>query len=168
MKKEQLYEAIGDINENYINDAHMTAKKKSHSVWVKWVAMAACLCLVVVGAFSLMPNSNHSTHKAPTILFSDSEYYICGSRGESVILKDCGLPTELSFDLAGTFVSYLNYDGECYYTPTDNETGFVMYEYKPEPNANVYIVLIDEVYYAAVRFDGDVFYGIGDNSYKPE
>ncbi|MBQ8629950.1 MAG: hypothetical protein IJ421_10825 [Prevotella sp.] len=52
MKKEQLYEVLGDINENYINDAHKTAKKKSRTVWTKWAAMAACLCLVVVGAFS--------------------------------------------------------------------------------------------------------------------
>ena len=168
MKKENLYEAIGDINENYVNDAHMTAKKKSRSVWVKWVAMAACLCLVVIGAFSIMPNSNHSTHKAPTVLFNDAEYYICGSRGEAIILKDCGLPTELSSDLAGGFITYLKYDGECYYTATREETNFVMYEYKLEPNTNVYIVLIDEVYYAAVRFGGDIFYGIGDNSYKPE
>lgn len=50
MKKEQLYEVIGDINENYINDAHKTIKKKSRPVWVKWGAMVACLCLVVVGA----------------------------------------------------------------------------------------------------------------------
>ena len=46
MKKEQLYEVLGDINENYINDAHKTAKKKIRAVWVKWAAMAACLCLV--------------------------------------------------------------------------------------------------------------------------
>ena len=55
MKKEQLYEVLGDINENYVNDAHKTAKKKSRTVWTKWAAMAACLCLVVVGAF-IAPN----------------------------------------------------------------------------------------------------------------
>lgn len=53
MKKEQLYEVLGDINENYVNDAHMTAKKSAYPIWLKWVAMAACLCLVVSGAFVL-------------------------------------------------------------------------------------------------------------------
>lgn len=52
MKREQLYEAIGDINENYINDAHMTVKK-SRPVWLKWAAMAACLCLVLAGVIRI-------------------------------------------------------------------------------------------------------------------
>lgn len=30
MKKEKMYEAIGEINENYISDAHQTAKRKSN------------------------------------------------------------------------------------------------------------------------------------------
>ena len=49
MKKEKLYEAIGEIDDNYINDAHLTAKKKSRPVWVKWVSMAACLSLIIAG-----------------------------------------------------------------------------------------------------------------------
>ncbi len=36
MKKEQLYEVLGDIDENYINDAHLTTKKKSRPAWIKW------------------------------------------------------------------------------------------------------------------------------------
>lgn len=55
MKKEEFYEIIGDINENYINDAHKTKKKKSSFVWVKWGAMAACLCLMIVAAFIITP-----------------------------------------------------------------------------------------------------------------
>ena len=35
MKKEQLYEVLGDINENYVNDAHMTAKKSAYPIWLK-------------------------------------------------------------------------------------------------------------------------------------
>ena len=52
MKKEQLYEVLGDINENYINDAHKTVKKKSRPVWVKWGAVAACRLLML---FRLQP-----------------------------------------------------------------------------------------------------------------
>ena len=167
MKSYELLEVIGEAQDSYVIDAK-APKKKSTPVWVKWATMAACLCFVVAGIFSLAQNSNHSKHKAPTVLFGGSEYYICGSRGESIILKDCGLPTELSFDLAGTFVSYLDYDGECYYTPTDKETGFVMYEYKPEPNANVLIVVINDICYAAIKREGDTFYGVNGNFYKPE
>lgn len=49
MNKEQLYEAIGDINEEYICDAHKSVKKSSFA-WHHWVAMAACLCLLFTAA----------------------------------------------------------------------------------------------------------------------
>ena len=67
MKKEQLYEVLGDINENYVNDAHMTAKKSAYPVWLKWVAMAACLCLVVYGAFVLPRLQSDSVEPNPQL-----------------------------------------------------------------------------------------------------
>lgn len=45
MKKEKLYEVLGDISEDYISEAHTTAKKKSP--WAKWVAVAASFALVL-------------------------------------------------------------------------------------------------------------------------
>ena len=65
MKKEKLYEAIGDINDGYINDAHKTAKNKSHPVWFKWAAMAACLCLILglgIGGFNLIVGNDGGMH----------------------------------------------------------------------------------------------------------
>lgn len=50
MRKEEFAEVLGDINENYVKEARAPKKAKKHS-WIKWCAMAACLCLVVVGAF---------------------------------------------------------------------------------------------------------------------
>ena len=60
MKKEKLYEAIGDINESYINDAHKTVKKKTNPIWLKWGAMAACFCLMLTAVFLF-----NSTVKGP-------------------------------------------------------------------------------------------------------
>lgn len=64
MKKEELYEAIGDISENYIQGARMSTKKRP-PVWIKWTAMAACLCLVVTAAFALniLPSLGPEEHK---------------------------------------------------------------------------------------------------------
>ena len=50
MRKEEFAEVFGEINEEHILKAREESKKKK-SVWVKWGAIAACLCLVVVGAF---------------------------------------------------------------------------------------------------------------------
>ena len=51
MKKEELFNIIGEVDEQKVIAAGMAmnTKKKSRPVWVKWGAMAACLCLVVVG-----------------------------------------------------------------------------------------------------------------------
>jgi len=80
MKAEELYEAIGDINDNYINDARIATKKKSHPVWLKWCAIAACLCLIVAGAFAIFPHgddtvvSSDVADVAPMVFVNDTLY----------------------------------------------------------------------------------------------
>lgn len=67
MKEEKLLHAIGSIDDDLIDSA-MKAKKKTHPVWVRWAAVAACLCLLVaspVGAAmgeSLEKFINNSGH----------------------------------------------------------------------------------------------------------
>ena len=72
MKKEKLYETIGDINENYVNEAHMTAKK-SRPGWLRWGAMAACLALVVMVATVAMPTMFNNTD-TPSTVGTESKY----------------------------------------------------------------------------------------------
>lgn len=67
MKKEQLYEVLGDINEEYVNEAHMTTKKISRPVWLKWGTMAACLALVVMVATVAMPTMFKNSDTPPTV-----------------------------------------------------------------------------------------------------
>lgn len=67
MKEEKLLRAIGGIDDDLIDSA-MAAKKKTHPAWVRWAAVAACLCLLVaspVGAAmgeSLEKFINNSGH----------------------------------------------------------------------------------------------------------
>lgn len=55
MKKEELFNIIGEVDEQKVAAAGMAmnAKKKSRPSWLKWGAMAACLCLVAVSAIKL-------------------------------------------------------------------------------------------------------------------
>jgi len=64
MKKEELFNIIGEVDEQKVAAAGMAmnTKKKSSPVWVKWGAVAACLCLVVVGAF-MFQNGSLSNHE---------------------------------------------------------------------------------------------------------
>lgn len=121
------------------------------------------LCLILTVSVAVVGLQNHnkkSTSYAPTVLIGNTQYVICGDEGEAEILKNCGLLAKLTADLVGKFVSYLEYDGEHYYTLTENETEIPMFEYKPQPNTNVYIVRIDGKYFAAVKYDGDGYHGI--------
>ena len=56
MKNERILNAIGKINDDMIADAKIGAHaKKSTPQWVRGVAMAACLCLIVAAGALLAP-----------------------------------------------------------------------------------------------------------------
>lgn len=56
MKEERILNVLGKVDEKYIKEADPEVKVKSKApVWTKWAAMAACLCLVLVGVF-VAPN----------------------------------------------------------------------------------------------------------------
>lgn len=57
MKATELLDMIGETEDSIIEEAKKR-KKTIASKWTKWVAVAACLCLVIVGAISIFPNKN--------------------------------------------------------------------------------------------------------------
>lgn len=89
MKRENLYKAIGDIEDTFVNEAH-TTNKKAHPAWHKWGAVAACLALMVlVGSFflpsflqdehTIPPDNDSNTVLATEMAFSEAYlYYIDG------------------------------------------------------------------------------------------
>lgn len=55
----KLYNSITNVDNQFIEEAQTKVKKKRHG-WLKWGAMAACLCLVIVGA-TVLSQQNIST-----------------------------------------------------------------------------------------------------------
>lgn len=53
MNTKKFSEAMGEIDTKYIEKAMNYQAKKKKNGWLKWGAMAACLCLVAVGAFTI-------------------------------------------------------------------------------------------------------------------
>ncbi len=53
MKVPRVVTAMNYLDDDLISDAIEYSPKKKKPVWMKWSALAACLCLVVVTAFSL-------------------------------------------------------------------------------------------------------------------
>ena len=64
MKNENILDAIGMINEEAVWDAKEYQRPKSRS-WIKWGAMAACLCLVVSFAIPFVFDRGQSSDPLP-------------------------------------------------------------------------------------------------------
>lgn len=144
MKKEKLYEAIGEIDDNYINDAHLTAKKNPRPLWMKWGAMAACLCLMLVAIIPFV--SNIYQHKDPVephdIVEFNGAYYEILDKENAKILKEYNLPKEITSDMVGDFVGASLDD-------KGNETKRFIHEYVPYSDAEqkaVYVLKEGEKY----------------------
>ncbi len=103
MKKEQLYEAIGDINEDYIRDAHSSPKKKykANRPLLKWGSLAACLCLLatailVIPRLKLVPDLGPQDVEGPysyTVAYvgwSDSQAIYDSALNKTVLQSEPG------------------------------------------------------------------------------
>ena len=64
MKREKISEAMGNISSRHIKEsAEFKAEEKPHrskNAWMKWVSIAACFCLIVVAAFTVIPMLNNT------------------------------------------------------------------------------------------------------------
>ncbi|MCD8346225.1 MAG: hypothetical protein LUC38_09815 [Oscillospiraceae bacterium] len=96
------------------------------------------------------------------VYYNGNEYWICGAgdTGEGSVLEACGLPSELTADLCGDFIGFLKSAGNNAYEVVESETDIPVYNYAPQETENVYIVEIDGIYYAAIRHDGEIYYGL--------
>ncbi len=61
MKKEELYEAMNEIDETMLREA-MSFPKKKKAARTKWLAAAACLCVAVVAAIGIFLYRADSPH----------------------------------------------------------------------------------------------------------
>ena len=56
MKSERILNALGQISDTMIADAQIgVSKKKSAPQWVRWAAVAACLCLLAAAGYWIAP-----------------------------------------------------------------------------------------------------------------
>ena len=98
MKKETLFELFGDINENYISEAHMTQSKKTRPAWIKLGATVACVALLLVVCSAPLwnerPIDNPLIIKAYAVDMNNQEFTTNLSLGERIQLS----PTEFHFE----------------------------------------------------------------------
>lgn len=131
--------ALGNVRDDYVSEAiAYQGKRKRHS-WLKWGAMAACLCLI---AGIVIPVINHKGNLGPVQNISALGYN--GRFYEAVdipeVLEKYGLPSEITPDMAGEHLSYLKSDGGTGYECTPFETDIELYQYAPAVCEGVYVL----------------------------
>ena len=162
MIRNDLVDSIGEIDDDMVEtvDALRTAKKGKHP-WIKWGALAACLCLVIGLSIPVLHNKGGSD---PTSLPTDKVTFVENGYTYEVVdnpelLEKFGLPQNLTADLVGNrVVSYLKPDdGDHRYQESASETDIVLYDYAPFPSRGVYILKDGDKYMAAVFHNLMVF-----------
>lgn len=49
MNEKKLLEAVGEVNDSYVEEAAEYRKSRKAPLWLRWGAVAACLCVAVLG-----------------------------------------------------------------------------------------------------------------------
>lgn len=64
MKKEEFFDVLGEVDEQKVIEANkgVSKKKKVQKTWLKWSALAACFCIVIVSVIGIL------TKKQPLIV----------------------------------------------------------------------------------------------------
>lgn len=55
MKQEELFEVIGEVDGTFIKEAAEPVQKKRKTIRIRWIAAAACVCLLVSAGILLQP-----------------------------------------------------------------------------------------------------------------
>lgn len=84
MKAKKFSEALGNVRDEYVSEAIAYQSKEAEPMkktgkkitWQKWAAMAACLCLVVVGAFNVLNNLHHNPIEKPVSAYIQEDVKI--------------------------------------------------------------------------------------------
>lgn len=73
MKKEDLFDVLGDVNNQYIKDAHIKNKRKNSISWMKWGSIAACFAVLVLCIPVVTNLSSGEDDNTPTVELSSKE-----------------------------------------------------------------------------------------------
>ena len=162
MKNYELLEAVGGIDPQYINTADQPAGRKRNGRIIRWIAVAACMCLAVgivipqlTNIFQNKGGSDHQIYEGSDYLVQDiSILEFNGACYEAIdipeVLERFGLPTVITEDMAGEHLGYLQSDGGAGYKESAVETDIELMQYAPASCRGVYIIRDGNKYLAAL------------------
>ena len=85
MNSKKFSEAMSELDSKYVDEAINYKKKAKKPGWIKWGALAACLCLIVTAAFAIprlfeQPNDHTSGDLSPMVYVNDTLYRSASSQ----------------------------------------------------------------------------------------
>ena len=114
MKKEQLFDIIGEVDEQKIADAGhaMNLNKKIYFVWYKWITVA-CVCIIALFSITYL-NMKQYVRENNITVYSSTEY-IDSESGADVTPQQAECLARVNY-IHNTMVAQ-NYEwyGNCYY-----------------------------------------------------
>lgn len=98
MNGKNIFDALRDIDPEWILDAAPTDRRHKRSAWVKWGTLAACLCLVVASVFGILYWLRANEYFDSTVPLHTHEFgewqitkeATCVQMGEETRLCACG------------------------------------------------------------------------------
>lgn len=162
MKTPRMAEAMNYIDDDLVSGA-ITYTRKKNTGWVKWCALAACLCLIISIAIPVLHYKGGLDHQGHVEDIAALEYN--GKFYEAVdipeVLKKYGLPAKITADMAGEHLAYLQQRGDSGYKCTTTVTDMELYQYAPAPCDGVLVLRDGNAWFAALFCN---FYGFDDNT----
>ena len=105
-KREKLYDSLTNVREDFVEEAQGATSAK-HPAWVRWCALAACLCLLVVGTVVWKPWSPGENKPAsPPTSAAQTAKGITIPKAEVTLSQ----PDGVEMDMLAFFI----YQGRCY------------------------------------------------------
>ena len=154
MNAKKFSDAMSELDDKYIDEAINYKKKvkksrkktNKHSL-IKWGAMAACLCLIVAGAFTLPHFIGYDTPSTPPVAVENA--YGFTMEGSDVLYLPISFSERKTFGLIDENATGLT--DENTYQITDDDLGDVMGIVGDSQNESI----IGETVYHFIKFPSD-------------
>ncbi len=115
MKEENFTKILGEIDENYVAEVFEEAKTKRIVPFKKWVAIAACACLLIAGATVAIGGMNRVNYSTSYEFDFQADFYsydILGEGMDDFKGKFFSRPTyQRSYENSAEAMEVLGYDG---------------------------------------------------------
>ena len=119
MKEQDLYRAIGQIDDDLIEQAAFAGKKTTARPWIKWTGLAACFALVVSAAVMLPKLQNDDKSAQSSNLESAPELAAPAAEAE---IYGIATAEDMGFDVMTLAVTATEYQGSSIST----DSGFII------------------------------------------